>query len=217
MRDEALDLVTMVLALAVTVGICLNLVTPLVKKAQEVSTEQIYNKTTQVKESTQDNAYLPYTLSTSATTDKDEFNGAFTYQEIILMLCNQNYFMPNPRVLDIGGKTFNIQSGEVGVADPTTGGTVAADSEYTPKSSGTYSEIKQAVDTWCALYGSRDYYFKMILNVGDEEGTSDDVFALHVLGYKIDDPTNKPYYFRCTEGGLSGYNSSIYKLAINNN
>ena len=152
----------------------------------------------------------------------DDFDGTYDYQEIILMLSNQNYFIPLPRVLDVGGTTFEVQSGELGVADPDGNNTTqSTDAKYSPKSPGTCNEIKKALDEWCDRASVtmglterqlKSCHFRIMYDCGDIEDSQaedlgeepDDCFALYVLA--LDKATGDKKYFRCIENGIKGWN-----------
>lgn len=191
MKDEALDFLPMILLLGLVVSISFNLIMPIYKTSVELQYSESYDKTFAKVEGEQ-HKY-----------DNSVLNG-LTYEEMVLHLAAQTYFMPNPRVLDVGGEVFAIQPGAVTVTDPNAAYTATPTDEYVPNNRATLENVRVALNDWCTRYTTRygkdghNLVFAIRFTTGTIEGPTDDCYALYV---KVVDGVGNEYWSKCLANG----------------
>lgn len=174
MQDSALDFITFIIVLGIVVAISFNLVIPIVKDSQQLIHQEQYDKTIQKAQ------------GDIADTNVD---GTYSIEEIVLQVMGQSYFMPYPRVIDLGGTRLIIE----------------ADQGFSPITKGIGMQAYEAVETWANDYRAKgiasvnnklltygleavdyslpavkDMRFKLQFDYGDTEDETDDSYALHI-------------------------------------
>lgn len=175
MRDEPLDFLPMIFLLGVVVSICFGLIMPIYKDSRELVYNEVYDKTLARAEGEKyyDDIGEPF----------------WTFQEAVLTLADQEYFMPSPRVIKIGNKAYKIQD-ESSLSDEAYSGPTDT---YLPDTRGTLEAIFEQMRTTCnninSVNGSinglsgKAYKLKYTtrLTTGTVEGKTDDCYILCVV------------------------------------
>lgn len=193
MRDEPLDLIPLVVLLGIVVSISMGIMIPMYREAQQLKYEVSYDKVVTAVE---------------GQTDDNEIADGYSYTEMVLLISKQTYFMPQPRVIDIGGSVMAIQPEVTDVVNPGesydyTGATTA----FTPENVATASLVKSYLSNWCKAYSTKypgtDGYklcFDLRYTTGDEDGPQDDCYALYVLAK--DKKSGDIFRLKCLANGL---------------
>lgn len=191
MKDEALDFLPMILLLGLVVSISFRLIMPIYRESQELVYKEQYDKTLQMVVGEQH-------YSNNST------DPSLTYEEAILEIGSQSYFMPAPRVIDVGGKVFAIQPKATDIADPDSAYEATATEDYIPGNRASLSMVKNAMYNWCNAYTARyskdgfKLKFSVRFTTGDVEGASDDCYSLFIVAI---DKAGNQFYLRCKENG----------------
>lgn len=191
MKDEALDFLPMILLLGLVVSISFRLIMPIYRESQELVYTERYDKTLQKIEGEQ--------YYSNNSTDPN-----LTYEEAILEIGSQSYFMPAPRVIDVGGKVFAIQPNSTSIANPEEAYTATATDEYIPGNRASLAMIKDAMYKWCtdytARYGKDGFKLKFAVRftTSNIEGESDDCYSLYIVAI---DKKGDQFYLRCKDNG----------------
>lgn len=191
MKDEALDFIPMIVLLGLVISICFGLILPIYRESRELIYTESYDKV------------LGKVQGESRYRSGDNTINHLSYEEAILTLGGQSYFMPNPRIIDIGGKVYQVQASAISMADPGTkydGPT----NEYIPGNRNTLKSIKDTLNNWCTefsnKYGQNGFklHFTIRFTAGVNEGESDDCYALYVIGL---DEYRQEVYLKCLNNG----------------
>ena len=194
MKDEGLDFLPMVLLLALVVFISFKLVMPIYYDSRQLEYSESYDKTVAKIEGEQH-------------INNNSFDADYTYEELILTLANQTYFMPSPRVLDVFGYAYQIQMQATEVVQPNESYTATAVVDYVPGNKSTLLDIKAKVYEWCNKftdrYGKNGFklHFVIRLSRGTVEGASDDCYKIYVVAI-YNDGTKE--YLECFSNGTIG-------------
>ena len=194
MVDGILDFLVMILVLGLVVGASLYMTLPLVDETKQMVYEEIYDKTADMVKGEQANEY--------------EDDGYMSYDEIILTVMGQSYFMPKPRAIDICGQVLAIKAEQPVEKDPTVPPSFDFDDaiEFTPNSSDIGNFVRNTINSWYQLSDAKklgisikDLRFSLEYTVGDTEQESDNMYALFVL-YQTDDE-DQPSLHKCLSDG----------------
>ena len=171
MKDEPIDFLPLILLLGVIISISFNFIMPLYKSSRELVYQEVYDKTV-----SKANGVIEYTKSTQDAP-------YWSFQEAVLTIAGQGYFMPSPRVLKIGNKAFKIQEDDNAAAysGPTT--------DFTPDTRGALSQVHSAMVTVgnainsVSLTSGKAFKlrYSMRFSTGTVEGRSDDCYTLCVV------------------------------------
>ena len=169
MIDGVLDLVLMIFVLGIVISTMFGLVTPLVRQTNELKYDEIYDKTAAELNGLNANEY--------------KGDGCMSYDELILTIMRQTYFMPKPRMIDVCGKILGIKEENVS-ADGST--TIKADQVFEPNSVDIGAWVVSTLDEWhksspISGVDFRDLRFTILYDLGDTEEEIDDMYALFVL------------------------------------
>ena len=176
MKDEPIDIIPFIALLAVVVSLAINIVLPDYRKSFLLRYDEIADKTVSIMEGTN---YYVENLGYSGN----------TYSETILYLDNQNYFMPEPRLIDIGGTILSIEDVPVELEPGDIDLRVGSES-YVPDNSGTAYLCKEALYNWCnqftARHGQDGKYLRFAFRYtpGETESLGDDRYALYVVSLR---------------------------------
>lgn len=193
MVDGILDFLAMVLLLGIVTYTSMGLTVPIIKEAQQLRYDEMYDKAATHLAGEQANEYTG--------------DGCMSYDEIILTVMNQSFFMPKPRLIDICGETLSIQAEQPEEKDPTappifdTDGTV----EFIPDSVDIGNWVRNKIDYW---YKASEFYGKLDANnlrfcieytLGGTEQESDNMYALFILHQA--EGEEEPTLHRCLADG----------------
>lgn len=192
MVDGILDFLVMILVLGIVTGTSLNLTIPIVNETSQIRYDEIYDKTAQSIGGEQANEY--------------NGDGCMSYDEIILTIMGQSYFMPKPRMIDVCGEVLAIkaeQPEEVDLTD-TPSFDIKDAVEFTPNSADIGNWVRNKLDSWynaSELKGIpiNDLRFCVQYDLGDTEQKSDDMYAVFVLYQK--EFESEPTLHRCLANG----------------
>ena len=239
MKDEALDFLPMVALMGIVLSISLNLLMPLYATSRNLKYSERYDKTavwldggiydddnygeSEENISGADTVHARYPVVSSfylknlGKVYEDAYMYSnFSYEEIILVIGSQTYFMPSPRIIDVGSKVLTIQADATAINKPNVQWKDNNTTEFIPENRGSLATVKNAVFSWCAAHTNRyansngfKLHFDLRFSTGINEGENDDCYALHAVGFNWD-PEEKGAtikYFRCLPGGtLENYN-----------
>ena len=195
MLDGVLDFLVMVLVLGLVTGTSMNLTIPIVDEVNQLAYDEIYDKTAP---NIQGDNYVY------------EGDGCLTYEELILTIMNQTYFMPKPRMLDVCGEVLAVkpdQPDDSGVIDE--GGEPPAFNvddalEFVENDVNVGNWARNQIHNW---YINSEFThipitelrFDIRFDLGETEQYSDDMYAVFIL-HQADDET-EPTLHRCLAGG----------------
>lgn len=193
MLDGILDFLVMVLVLGIVTGTSLNMTIPIVNETKQIRYDEIYDKTATSIGGEQANEY--------------DGDGCMSYDEIILTVMSQSYFMPKPRLIDICGEVLAIKAEQPDEVDPgeTPSFDISSTIEFTPDSADIGNWVRNKIDDWYKASELRgvvpvdDLRFCLQYDLGETEQKSDDMYALFILhqtGYE-----NEPSLHRCLANG----------------
>lgn len=195
-RDEAWDIILMVLVLGIVIPITLGLILPMMAETKELVYDEIMSKSAVGMQGEQFRTH-------------DTFDGGYTYEQAIALLSKQSYFMPEPRILNIGGQYLSVAADTVNPNIPASAEQPGSKYEddatlYVPNNLNTMIVVQKYLSTWCqqysARYGENGYKLKFICqyDVAEDEGEADDRYSVFVLGYA----DGKPQRFLCEPNGI---------------
>lgn len=198
MIDGILDLLAMIAVLGIVVPSSFGLILPVMKQSQAIYYTEIQDKTTTGLTGEQLNEY--------------KSDGCLSYEELILTIMSQSYFMPKPRVLDICGEKLTVQLSQqelAGIKD----GLGDSPVEFTPNNVGIGNWVKDIIDKWWRASPLKDISpdklrFSIEYTLGNSESASDDVYAVYVL-YKADHESEASLH-RCLSGGRIESKGLVY-------
>lgn len=191
MKDEPLDIIPMIILLGIVVAISMNIMIPLYRGARELRYSERYDK-----------AMTP--IEGEMYNNSTEVGEGYNFTEMVLLLAKQTYFMPQPRVMDIGGSVVEIQPEAESMQNPNESYTEKPTEDYIPDSTGTAERVRQLLYNWCVSYTAKSgkdgfkLKFNMVFTVGDREGGSDDCYMLCVAARQED---GKTVYLKCLPNG----------------
>ena len=195
MLDGVLDFLVMMLVLGVVTGTSMNLTIPIVEEVNQLAYDEIYDKTA---EKIQGDNYVY------------KGDGCMGYEELILTIMNQTYFMPKPRMMDVCGEVLAVKpdqpddsavTGESGVP-PAFNGDDAL--EFVENDINVGNWARNQIHNW---YVASDFThipitelrFDMRFDLGETEQYSDDMYAVFILHQGPND--KEPTLHRCLAGG----------------
>lgn len=202
MKDEAFDIIPLIVLLGILVSLSMGIMIPLYRDSQTLKYDVKYDKTV-----TASDGYLYDNTS--------EVEIGYSYEEIILMLGKQSYMMPSPRRIDVCGSMMGIEADTADGADPTTGVAADLDVFYVPDDMATILRIKQIMQDWCTkytqIYGENGFnlQFEVRFTTGDTEDESDDCYAVFILAKNN---LNEIIRLKCLENGYIDEYNGTYKI-----
>lgn len=194
MVDGILDLLIMILILGTVVSASLGMTLPLVDETKQMVYEEIYDKTADIIDGDQSNEY--------------NGDGCMSYDEVILTVMGQSYFMPKPRVIDICGQVLAIEAEQPEEKDPGTPPSFDIEDaiEFTPNSTQVGVTVRNLIDSWYQKSEAKnrgisikELRFSIEYTLGETEQESDNMYALFIL-YQADGDA-EPQLHRCIENG----------------
>lgn len=194
MRDEPLDLIPLTVLLGIVVAISMGIMIPMYREAQQLKYDVTYDKVV---------------TSVEGQMDNNEVTEGYSYTEMVLLISKQTYFMPQPRVIDIGGQVLAIQPEVTDAIKPgefVESGYEGATTNFIPENTTSAALAKSYINTWCTKYNamhsgenSYDFAFDLRFTTGTVEGESDDCYTLYVLAKT--NPENETIRLRCLANG----------------
>lgn len=210
MKDEPIDIIPFIILLGLVVSLSLGITMPMYRKALSIETDEVYDKTVA------DQTGAMYEKNNSSILP------GYSYAEMVLYIANQSYFMPVPRVIDIGGEVVSIQAEAEEMKDPNASYTVKESEDYIPENYATLYRCQNMLNKWCSAYTTLHHSdghklrFTIRFTTGDIENQSDDCYSLYVIGRDTTDKNEEDIYFRCLENGRTELDlmSGSSKLAL---
>lgn len=199
MKDETFDLIPLVILLGILVSLSMKLMVPLYRDSQNLKYDVRYDKTVTASDN-----YLYDTTSSVGI--------GYSYEELILMLGKQSYFMPSPRKIDLCGKLIGIKADTV---DKKNLDNLSDDLDimYVPDDIQTTIDIKQILQDWCNKYTQNygengfNLQFEVRFTTGNTEDDEDDCYAVYILGKNSLGEIKR---LKCLDGGkVDGLDSDI--------
>ncbi|MBR1453188.1 MAG: hypothetical protein IJ593_00865 [Lachnospiraceae bacterium] len=197
MKDEAFDFLPLLLLLGITISLCFNLLMPNYYKSRDINQSEVYDKTAARIEGVQ------YYNNSILDSSPD-----LTYEEAILTMGSQNYFMPEPRLIKIAGESFSVQTETVDFQDENVSYIYTNADVYIPNDRSTYREIKNAVYKWCNDFTSKSgrsgfkLHFAIKYSIEKPTLQSDNCYSLCVVAY---DAYGNRVYLGCEKDGYLSY------------
>lgn len=93
MDNSAVDFIVLIVLLGVIIAVCINLSVPMLKESKELMYQENYDKTVTALKSER---------------FEDGYDGCMSVQEVVICILSQNFFMPNPRIIDIAGQQIKV-------------------------------------------------------------------------------------------------------------
>lgn len=196
MKDEAFDFLPMIILLGIIIPICFGLSMNSYKYSREALYNERYDKT-----ASQATGEVYY--SNNSVYDN------YSYEDAILAVSYQTYFMPSPRIIKIGDTAFSIQKDTPVNALPVEPYPYPV-KEFIPQSRATLDDVAKAMNNWCDAYNNNNglntestgsaynLRFAIRFTVAELEKEADDCYSLYVVVYDSD---GKKEYKRCLDGG----------------
>ena len=217
MKDEATDIIILIILIGATIAIAFNTLVPTYRAARELQYDVVYDKSVK-------------SLNGAYYGEDMNIDEGKTYEEMILTLGTQSYFMPTPRVLDICGNGYSIQSqakaaGNTSLDKYADVGQAVEEitDDYIPNTETTLDDVKQALYTWGVNFRDKEdsskigigyatkLKYSLRFTVGDSEELTDDCYSVYILAK---DSIGKTHYFRCTAGGDYTVPSNILNYSL---